>query len=104
MQIEMQLHAFLNNLKVISNYSSSTLEAYRNDLTRYLLFLRESIKRIPVITDFTPETISSYLNAERMRWNDHLFNPEKNSIQCSFLSARYRFFEQPSFCPDSPES
>lgn len=71
MQIEMQLHAFLNNLKGISNYSSSTLEAYRNDLTRYLLFLKESIKRNPEITDFTPETISNYLNSERQ----HGFKP-----------------------------
>ncbi len=67
MQIESQLNAFLSKLEKVSKYSSNTLDAYRNDLTRFFRYLKDSIKRIPVITDFTPETISQYLSIERKK-------------------------------------
>ncbi len=65
MLIELQLPAFFSNLEEVSNYSSSTLEAYKNDLNRFIRYLKESIQRKPTVPDFTTGAISEYLKNER---------------------------------------
>ena len=64
MLIELQLPAFFTNLEEVSKYSSSTLEAYKNDINRFLHYLKGSIQRKPTVPDFTPRAISDYLKNE----------------------------------------
>ena len=65
MLIELQLPAFFTNLEEVSKYSSSTLEAYKNDINRFLQYLKDSIQRKPTVPDFTRRAISDYLKNER---------------------------------------
>jgi len=54
------LESFLNYLLIERNFSPNTSESYRNDLTRYLLFMQE---RSRAIASITTEHIEEFITA-----------------------------------------
>lgn len=63
--MDVQLNAFLSNLKAQSGYADNTQQAYASDLHQFVEFLTIRLGRKPNVTDITTQVIRKFLDGEK---------------------------------------
>lgn len=84
-QLQTQVNAYLNHLSIERGLSGNTMDAYRRDLKRYLMYLTQ--ERITEVTNITAHHVTGFLQA-LSSGSHHMGKLADSSINRILIAAR----------------